>query len=181
MEAMMSEQRGFFDLDARYAALSAAADPLEKLGGLIDFEIFRSALDGALKRSDGSKGGRPPMDAVMMFKVLVLQTLYGLSDAQAEFQIRSQKNERKIARRTRIEGPLPQGAGQTASAAASKGQYRPLQNPLCRRACLCHPEAPDVPVHPHHRDRASQDKNRPREHRLQFQTLPVLGTEMAMT
>lgn len=59
----MSGQRGFFDLDARYAALSAAGDPLEKLGGLIDFEIFRPALDEALKRSDGSKGGRPPMDA----------------------------------------------------------------------------------------------------------------------
>lgn len=55
----MSEQSGFFDLDASYAALSAAGDPLEKLGGLIDFEIFRAALDGALKRSDGSKGGRP--------------------------------------------------------------------------------------------------------------------------
>ena len=35
----MSGQRGFFDLDARYAVLSAAGDPLEKLGGLIDFEI----------------------------------------------------------------------------------------------------------------------------------------------
>jgi IS5 family transposase len=41
----------------------------------------------ALQRSDGSKGGRPPLDAVMMFKVLILQTLYGLSDAQTEFQI----------------------------------------------------------------------------------------------
>lgn len=83
----MLGQRGFFDLDARYAALSAAGDPLEKLAGLIDFEIFRPELDAALKRSDGSKGGRPPMDAVMMFRVLVLQTLYGLSDGQAEFQI----------------------------------------------------------------------------------------------
>ena len=83
----MVVQRGFFDLDARYAALSAAGDPLEKLSALIDFEIFRPALDAALQRSDGSKGGRPPMDAVMMFKTLVLQTLYGLSDAQTEFQI----------------------------------------------------------------------------------------------
>lgn len=87
MEAHVSVQRGFFDLDARYAALSAAGDPLEKLGSLIDFEIFRPALDAVLQRSDGRKGGRPPMDAVMMFKVLILQTLYGLSDAQAEFQI----------------------------------------------------------------------------------------------
>lgn len=83
----MAAQRGFFDLDERYAALSAAGDPLEKLGGLIDFEIFRPALDAALQRSDGSRGGRPPLDAVMMFKTLILQTLYGLWDAQAEFQI----------------------------------------------------------------------------------------------
>jgi transposase, IS5 family len=84
---VMSGQRGFFDLDARYAALSAVGDPLEKLQALVDFEIFRPEIDAALKRSDGSKGGRPPMDAVLMFKVLILQTLYGLSDAQAEFQI----------------------------------------------------------------------------------------------
>jgi hypothetical protein len=64
MEAMMSEGRGFYDRDGRYAALSAAGDPLEKLNGLIDFEVFRRALDGALKRSDGRKGGRPPMDAL---------------------------------------------------------------------------------------------------------------------
>lgn len=87
MEGYVSVQRGFFDLDERYAALSAAGDPLEKLNALIDFEIFRPALDAALQRSDGSKGGRPPLDAVMMFKALVLQTLYGLSDAQTEFQI----------------------------------------------------------------------------------------------
>lgn len=83
----MADQRGFFDVEERYAALSEAGDPLEELSTLIDFEIFREDLDAALKRSDGAKGGRPPLDAVMMFKVLVLQALYGLSDAQAEFQI----------------------------------------------------------------------------------------------
>ena len=41
-----------------------------------------------LKRSDGSKGGRPPYDPVLMFKILVLQTLYTLSDDATEFQIR---------------------------------------------------------------------------------------------
>lgn len=83
----MADQRGFFDLDERYVALSKAGDPLERLSTVIDFEVFRPELDAALKRSDGTKGARPPMDAVMMFKVLVLQALYGLSDAQAEFQI----------------------------------------------------------------------------------------------
>jgi IS5 family transposase len=84
----MAGQPGLFDLDERYAALSRSGDPLERLGAVVDFEIFRADLDTVLARSDGSKGGRPPMDAVMMFKVLVLQALYGLADEQTEFQIR---------------------------------------------------------------------------------------------
>jgi hypothetical protein len=95
----MADQRGFFDLDERYAALSRAGDPLERLAAVVDFELFRPELDAALKRSDRKKGGRPPMDPVFgpslrpmasgasLFKVLVLQALYNLSDAQAEFQI----------------------------------------------------------------------------------------------
>jgi transposase, IS5 family len=77
-----------FDLDRRYAALSAAGDPLERLALVIDFELFRAELEAALARSDRAKGGRPPYDAVLMFKVLVLQTLYTLSDDQTEYQIR---------------------------------------------------------------------------------------------
>ena len=84
----MVQSPGFFDLDDRYAALSATGDPLERLAAVVDFEMFRPALDAALKRSDRSKGGRPPIDAVLMFKVLVLQSLYGLADEQTEFQIR---------------------------------------------------------------------------------------------
>jgi Transposase domain (DUF772) len=84
----MAGQPGLFDLDERYAALSRTGDPLERLAAVVDFEIFRADLDAALARSDRSKGGRPPMDAVMMFKVLVLQALYGLADEQTEFQVR---------------------------------------------------------------------------------------------
>ena len=83
----MADQRGFFDLDERYRALSAAGDPLERLGAVVDFEVFRCDLEAALARSERTKGGRPPYDAVLMFKVLVLQTLYSLSDDQAEYQI----------------------------------------------------------------------------------------------
>ena len=83
----MSDQRGLFDLDERYQRLSAAGDPLEKLSALIDFEMFRTDLVSALAYRSGSQGGRPPLDPVMMFKVLVLQALYNLSDPQAEFQI----------------------------------------------------------------------------------------------
>ncbi|MEX2490203.1 MAG: IS5 family transposase [Nitrospirales bacterium] len=39
-------------------------------------------------RSKRPKGGRPPFDAMVVFKVLVLQALYHLSDDQTEYQIR---------------------------------------------------------------------------------------------
>lgn len=79
---------GFFDVDERLAALSVAGDPLERLSAVVEFELFRSVLDATLARSDRSRGGRPPYDPVLMFKVLVLQALYSLSDDAAEFQIR---------------------------------------------------------------------------------------------
>lgn len=84
----MVGQAGFFDLDERYLALSESGDPLERLAAVVDFEMFRGQLDAALARSDRSQGGRPPMDAVMMFKILVLRALYGLADERTEFQIR---------------------------------------------------------------------------------------------
>lgn len=84
----MGQQRGFWDLEDHYAKLSETGDPLETLAAAVSFEPFRYRLEKALKRTDGSKGGRPPYDRVLMFKILILQALYGLSDEQAEFQIR---------------------------------------------------------------------------------------------
>ena len=81
-------QLGFFDLDERYQRLSENGDPLVKLAALLDFQAFRPKLSTALKRFDGSKGGRPLYDLVLMFKIIVLQTLYTLSDDATEFQIR---------------------------------------------------------------------------------------------
>jgi transposase, IS5 family len=84
----MPRQPGFFDLDERYAALSSAGDPLERLAMVVDFELFRAELNAALDRSDRAKGGRPPYDPVLMLKVLVLQTLYGLADDQTAYQLK---------------------------------------------------------------------------------------------
>ncbi len=83
----MGDQAGFWDIDDRYALLSKAGDPLEKLESVIPWEVFRKPLAKALKRSDGTKGGRPPFDTVLMFKILVLQALYNLGDDQTEFVI----------------------------------------------------------------------------------------------
>jgi transposase len=69
-------------------ALSAAGDPLLRLGELIDLKVFGGSLLRAFRRSDRRMGGRPPYDPVLMFKSLVPQALYNLSDDQTEFQIR---------------------------------------------------------------------------------------------
>lgn len=84
----MAGQPGFFDADERLKAVSAAGDPLERLAAVVDFELFRPELEAALARSDRAKGGRPPYDAVLMFRVLVLQTLYTLSDDATEYQLK---------------------------------------------------------------------------------------------
>ena len=50
--------------------------------------MFRAGPDASLLRSDRSKGGRLPMDAVIMFKVVVLALMHDLSDERMEFPIR---------------------------------------------------------------------------------------------
>jgi transposase len=84
----MRGQAGFFDLDERLKELSAKGDHLERLSAIVDFELFRPDLARAVPRSDGSKGGRPAFDLVFMFKVLILQASYGLSDERTEFLIK---------------------------------------------------------------------------------------------
>jgi transposase, IS5 family len=84
----MDRQPGFFDVDMRLAELSAKGDDLERISGLVDFEIFRSDLEQAVPRSDGLKGGRPAFDHVLMFKVLLLQAMHTLSDERCEYLIR---------------------------------------------------------------------------------------------
>ena len=80
-------QVGFFDVDERLRRVSDLGDPLEVMAKVIDFEGFRPVLDKALARSDRSKGGRPPFDPILMFKILILQALNDLSDERAEFLI----------------------------------------------------------------------------------------------
>jgi IS5 family transposase len=78
---------GFFDQDIRLTKLSELGDPLEKLNAHIDFEIFRDLLETKLSKIAKGKGGRKPYDYVLMFKILILQRYYNVSDDQIEYQI----------------------------------------------------------------------------------------------
>ena len=84
----MRGQAGFFDIEERLKELSAKGDTLERLSGLVDFELFRPDLERAVPRADRSRGGRPPFEHVLMFKVLILQASHSLSDERTEFLIK---------------------------------------------------------------------------------------------
>jgi transposase len=63
-------------------------DPLPRLKKLVDWERFRRDLEAVRDKERKSNAGRKPFDVILMFKVLVLQSLYNLSDERIEFQIR---------------------------------------------------------------------------------------------
>jgi IS5 family transposase len=89
-------QPGFFDLNRRYESLDAKNDPLVALKRLVPWEAFRPSLVAALQAAGQrasdltrkSPAGRKPWDEVLMFKVLVLQSLYNLGDDSIEYLIR---------------------------------------------------------------------------------------------
>jgi IS5 family transposase len=80
-------QIGLFDVDNRLAELSKMVDPLEKLNAAIDWKQFKPIIERAFHKDRRSNAGRPPFDHIMMFKILILQSMYNLSDGQAHFQI----------------------------------------------------------------------------------------------
>ena len=76
-------------------ALSKQGDSLEFLSGMIDFEKFRLVLEGMLQTSERkSNAGRRPIDPILIFKVMFVLRLYGLSGEQAEFQTKDRTSIR---------------------------------------------------------------------------------------
>ncbi len=76
-----------FDYSDRLEELDRNKDPLVLLESLIPWNEFRSKLEQVRNKNRKSKAGRPPFDAVLMFKILIIQSLYNLADDALEFQI----------------------------------------------------------------------------------------------
>ena len=79
---------GLFDYEFQLEKIKAYQPPLQKLNNIIDWEIFREPIEKALYKEPKSNAGAKPYDRVMMFKIVILQRYYNLSDEQTEFQIR---------------------------------------------------------------------------------------------
>ena len=86
---MMKQKRtpGLFDEDIRLNKISKQGDPLEKLKSMIKWESFRKIIEKVFDIESKGPGGRPRYDVILMFKILILQRYYNISDEQVEFQI----------------------------------------------------------------------------------------------
>jgi len=74
-----------FALQERYKQVKDLGDRLGELATLIEWEPFREIV-GGLYTNTTEQGGRPNIDVVLMIKLLVLQSMYGLSDPELERQ-----------------------------------------------------------------------------------------------
>ena len=79
---------GFFDIEYRLEQLSKCGDPLVKLKEIVPWTSFRDELNKVHDKERKSTAGRKPYDTVLMFKTLILQSLYNLSDEAMEYQVR---------------------------------------------------------------------------------------------
>ena len=104
-------QMGFFDADKRLSMLSLKGDPLEAISKLMPWEMFRGDIEAVVLTADEarkSNAGRKPIDALVLFRMLVLQSLYNLSDEQIEYQLRDRLSFTRF-RGLGIEDSIPDG------------------------------------------------------------------------
>jgi len=80
-------QPGFFDLQDRLHKIDKNGDPLTKINEAIKWEMFRPVLEKARDTNRQSNVGPKGYDVILLFKILILQSLYNLSDDATEFQI----------------------------------------------------------------------------------------------
>jgi IS5 family transposase len=90
MSKLLARSALKFDLfadAARKRKIESLGDPLQTIARHIDFGHLAQIIDALLPRGDTSKGGRPPYPTEVMVRILVLKSLYKLSDEQMEYQL----------------------------------------------------------------------------------------------
>ena len=75
-----------FSESYRLEKLSKQGDPLERLNKVVEWEYFRETIEKIHKKRMVNSGPKR-YDSLLMFKILILQRYYNLSDSQIEYQI----------------------------------------------------------------------------------------------
>ncbi|ASC69416.1 Transposase InsH for insertion sequence element IS5-18 [Halomicronema hongdechloris C2206] len=80
-------QQGFWDIEERQQKLEQKKAVLNRLNQLVPWETFRPILMQIREKPRKSQAGRNPTDVLLLFKMLVLQKLYNISDDELEYQV----------------------------------------------------------------------------------------------
>ena len=88
--------QGFGRAEKRRQKLEARHDFLSELNRIVPWDEFRSCLDQLPKPDPKSKAGRKPIDLLLLFKLLILQQLYNLSDEGLEYQTHDRDSFRRF-------------------------------------------------------------------------------------
>jgi len=83
----MLKQIRLFGVETQLERLSKLGDPLEKIQETINWEMFRPAIAKRIRKQDYSRGGRPPTDEILMFKIALLQDWNNTSDDHTEYLV----------------------------------------------------------------------------------------------
>lgn len=88
--------KGFGRAKQRREKLEASMDRLTDFNRLIPWAVFVEILAHLSPKERKSNAGRKPIDRLRLFKMLVVQKLYNLSDEQTEYQIHDRASFRRF-------------------------------------------------------------------------------------
>lgn len=85
-------QRGFWDEQERISKLHTQKPVLRVLAETVPWRAFNPLLEQAYERDRKSNAGRKRIEPLVLFKMLILQQLFNLSDAELEFQVNDRRS-----------------------------------------------------------------------------------------
>lgn len=85
-------QRGFWDEQQRVAKLQGKKPVLKRLSDSIRWDSFQPLLERGYTQERKSNAGRKRIDPLILFKMLILQQLFNLSDEELEFQVNDRRS-----------------------------------------------------------------------------------------
>lgn len=77
-------QPGLFDQQEILSRRDKRGDVLARLNGAVEWKVFEPIIKKAISKDRRSQAGRKSYAPLLMFKVLILQSLYNMSDDAAE-------------------------------------------------------------------------------------------------
>ena len=80
-------QIGFWDVEERYKFLAHKHELLPRLDKIIPWEMFLLVLNKVHDKERKSNAGRKPTNVMILFKMLILQQLYNISDEKLEYLV----------------------------------------------------------------------------------------------